>query len=403
MPLLGPQSPLRASASRRRGDVSRAAGNGRGSGIALRLVLAEQEATWCWQVRLENRSSQERTVDLLYGQDLALASHGAVRLNEHYVSHYVDFSPLEHARCGWVVAARQNLDAGRAASLGGGGVAAAGHAPLPPTPCSSSDSLSGWAASPPAYETGCPSRRLQHEHAMAAVQDEAVTLAPGAAWAGGFFVALEADHPPEPPPRTTSQPSTRRCRGPVPCRCLRAAWPRPARVAGPTPRSSTSAPVLGVPGPGRGRAAAALSASMATRGARRRPAAVLLLRRGRSRGAAREGGADAATARPHPADGPGPGAGGSRRWRRRRGCPASSTRWSRRGTSASIGSCPPRTAGWGCSVLTGCGCSCGWTAAGSSWGCPPRSRCGRAPAAGSTGTPRERSSSRAPRVRARTP
>src|SRR6266511_4600718 len=30
---------------------------------------------------------------------------------------------------------------------------------------------------------------------MAAVQDEAVTLAPGALWAAGFFVALKPDHP----------------------------------------------------------------------------------------------------------------------------------------------------------------------------------------------------------------
>ncbi len=32
-----------------------------------------------------------------------------MRLNEHYVSHYLDLSPMEHPRCGWVVAARQNL------------------------------------------------------------------------------------------------------------------------------------------------------------------------------------------------------------------------------------------------------------------------------------------------------
>ena len=87
VPLLGPQSPLRARASRGRSDGFESRGEWRGLGIALRLVLAQQEATWCWQVRLENRSSQQRTVDLLYGQDLALASLGAVRLNEYYVSH----------------------------------------------------------------------------------------------------------------------------------------------------------------------------------------------------------------------------------------------------------------------------------------------------------------------------
>jgi cellobiose phosphorylase len=194
VPLLGPRSPLRARASRDRGDTFESRGEWEGLGIALRLVLAEQEATWCWQVSIENRSSRERTIDLLYGQDIGLASHGAVRLNEHYVSHYIDFSPMEHARCGWVVAARQNLEQGgrhpwavvgslrRAASFATDGLQLFGLA----------QRLGGI---PAGVRGGLPSQRLQHEHAMAAVQDEAVALAPGAAWAGGFFVALRADHP----------------------------------------------------------------------------------------------------------------------------------------------------------------------------------------------------------------
>ena len=195
VPLLGPQSPLRAGASRDGSGGFESRGEWQGMGIALRLVLAEHEATWCWQVRLENRSSQERTVDLLYGQDIGLASHGAVRLNEHYVSHYVDFSPMEHARCGWVVAARQNLEqAGRhpwavvgslrrATSFATDGLQLFGL----------SQRLGGM---PAGVRDGLPAQRLQHEHAMAAVQDEAVTLAPGALWAAGFFVALKPDHPP---------------------------------------------------------------------------------------------------------------------------------------------------------------------------------------------------------------
>ena len=194
VPLLGPQSPLRARASRDRGDGFESQGEWQGFGIALRLVLGEQEATWCWQVRLENRSSRERTVDLLHGQDIGLSSPGAVRLNEHYVSHYVDLSPLEHAGCGWVVAARQNLQQGgrhpwavvgslrRGTSFATDGLQLFGLA----------QRLGGM---PAGVRDGLPAQRLQHEHAMAAVQDEAVTIAPGAVWDGGFFVALEADHP----------------------------------------------------------------------------------------------------------------------------------------------------------------------------------------------------------------
>ena len=194
VPLLGPQSPLRALASRGRSDAFQSRGEWQGIGIALRLVLGEQEPTWCWQVQLENRSSRKRTVDLLYGQDIALASRGAVRLNEHYVSHYIDFTPMEHARCGWVVAARQNLEQG-----GRHPWAVVGSLRRGTSFATDGLQLFGLArrlgSMPAGVRDGLPTQRLQHEHAMAAVQDEGVTLAPGAVWAGGFFVALEADHP----------------------------------------------------------------------------------------------------------------------------------------------------------------------------------------------------------------
>jgi cellobiose phosphorylase len=193
VPLLGPQSPLTVL-SVPRAQVLERHGDWQGLGIALRLVLAEREATWCWQVAVENRSSQERTIDLLYGQDLGLASHGAVRLNEYYVSHYLDLCPMEHARCGWVVAARQNLAQG-----GRHPWAAVGSLRRAKAFATDGLQLFGLAqrmgAIPAGVRDGLPSQRLQHEHAMAALEDEAVALAPGAAWAGGFFVALRGDHP----------------------------------------------------------------------------------------------------------------------------------------------------------------------------------------------------------------
>ncbi len=194
VPLLGPRSPLQACAAREHDARFESHGEWLGIGIALRLVLAEQEPLWCWQVRLENRSSEERTLELLYGQDLGLANPGAVRLNEFYVSHYVDLSPMEHARCGWVVAARQNL-----AQRGRHPWAVLGS--MRRGTSFATDGLQLFGLSPRlgdlpvGVRDGLPRQRLQHEHAMAAVQDEAVTLAPGASWAGGFFVALQADHP----------------------------------------------------------------------------------------------------------------------------------------------------------------------------------------------------------------
>ena len=191
VPLLGPQSPLHTRAS---DDGLERQGEWQGLGIALRLVLGNQEATWCWQVRLENRSSQERTIDLLYGQDLGLSSSGAIRLNEYYVSQYVDLTPLTHPRCGWVVAARQNLAQG-----GRHPWAVVGSLRRGTSFATDSLQLFGLALRlgnmPAGVRDGLPTQRLQHEHAMAAIQDEAITLAPGASWDGGFFVSLEADHP----------------------------------------------------------------------------------------------------------------------------------------------------------------------------------------------------------------
>ena len=193
VPLLGPQSPLRACASR--GDGYRSEGEWRGLHIELRLVLAEEQAMWCWQLELENRSPQEMNLDLMYAQDLGLAGYGAVRLNEYYVSHYIDLSGLQHPRCGWVVAARQNLkqNGSHPWAVVGSLRRGAGFA---------TDALQfhgldqRMGGMPSGVSNGLLlTQRLQHEHAMAAVQDEGDTLAPGGRLSGGFFVALQADHP----------------------------------------------------------------------------------------------------------------------------------------------------------------------------------------------------------------
>ncbi len=190
VPLLGPQSPLRRASA----EGFHASGEWQGVQISLRLSLARDRPAWCWQVLLENRSADERRADLIFVQDLALASHAAVRLNEFYVSQYLDLSAWDHARCGWVVAARQNL-----AQSGRHPWAVAGS--LRRGVSYATDGLHFYGLAqrlgglPIGVSNGLPAQRLQHEHALAAIQDEAVTLAPRARWTGGFVVTLQDHHP----------------------------------------------------------------------------------------------------------------------------------------------------------------------------------------------------------------
>jgi len=106
-PLLGPASPTRFQSPADDGSLT---GTGAWLGIryTLTLVLAQDRAAWFWHVQFENTTSDEHHLDLTYAQDLALAPYGAVRLNEFYVSQYIDHTPLTHPDRGVVLASRQN-------------------------------------------------------------------------------------------------------------------------------------------------------------------------------------------------------------------------------------------------------------------------------------------------------
>jgi cellobiose phosphorylase len=75
-------------------------------------VLAQSTPAWFWHVELENTGDSGITCDLIHTQDIALAHYGAIRLNEFYVSQYVDHTPLEHPLRGCAVASRQNQSIG---------------------------------------------------------------------------------------------------------------------------------------------------------------------------------------------------------------------------------------------------------------------------------------------------
>jgi cellobiose phosphorylase len=191
VPLLGPGSP----ATLRRDERGlTASGVWRDIRVSVSLILAQSAPAWFWHVALENAGERAEVLDLIYTQDLALAHYGLVRLNEYYVSQYVDHTPLTHPRWGVVLASRQNL------SMGGRNpwcvIGALGQGVSFATDALQFHGLAaraGKAAS--GLVQGLPDERRQHEHSMAAIQDATVRLEPGARAERGFFGWFEEDHP----------------------------------------------------------------------------------------------------------------------------------------------------------------------------------------------------------------
>jgi cellobiose phosphorylase len=192
IPLLGPRSPAAVRVDER---GLRLDGEWKHVRFHAALVLAQSTPAWLWQVTLENTGGAAVAVDLIYAQDLALAHYGAVRMNEYYVSQYIDYTPLTHARCGSVLAVRQNL------SMGGrypwAVIGSLGHAVSFATDALQ---LHGLATRAGALAEGLqasalPGTRRQHEHSMAVIQDAQARLDPGARLQRGFFGWFEADHP----------------------------------------------------------------------------------------------------------------------------------------------------------------------------------------------------------------
>jgi cellobiose phosphorylase len=192
VPLLGPRSPTRLHPPSP-GTLT-GAGVWEGIRYTIALVLADGATAWFWHLTLQNESTAAVDVDLIYAQDIALAPYGTVRLNEYYVSQYVDHTPLDHAARGSVVASRQNLASGGrhpwcvVASLRHGQSFATDAMQVYGRAARAGDAPIGVAE-------GLPARRLQHEHSMAAIQDARLRLAPGARAACGFLGYYVADHP----------------------------------------------------------------------------------------------------------------------------------------------------------------------------------------------------------------
>ncbi|HVW70958.1 MAG TPA: hypothetical protein VHB68_18395, partial [Steroidobacteraceae bacterium] len=188
--LLGPSSPTRFHLDA--GGRLTGTGTWHGISYSLALVLARDKPVWFWHVHLEASEAQE--VDLTYVQDVALASYGAVRLNEFYVAQYLDHTPLRHPQRGTMVATRQNqaVDGRFPWCLIGSlreGLAFA-------TDAKQFHGLATRAGEPPVgLLADLPNRRLQHEHALVVIRDAPINLLPKSPVAAGFFGLYVPDHP----------------------------------------------------------------------------------------------------------------------------------------------------------------------------------------------------------------
>jgi len=191
IPLLGPCSPATWQF-----DERGMTGQGQWRNIAfrIRLLLSQEAQAWFWHVELKNTGVESIHCDLIHSQDIGIANYGAIRINEYYVSQYIDHSPLTHPTQGVSIASRQNLSMGGRypwtliGSLGSGVSYATDalqfHAFLGRT-----------GTATPALAAGLPGTRLQHEHSMVCIQDEAIDLKPGQISSRGFFTWFEAYHP----------------------------------------------------------------------------------------------------------------------------------------------------------------------------------------------------------------
>ena len=160
----------------------------------LTLTLEPALTAWSWHVDVLNDGPVRREVDIVHAHDVALAAPAMLRINELYVSQYLDVTPLHGDGFGTALAVRQNL-------------AQMGETPWCVLACTTpvvawaTDALDvhGWAARAGRPSDGLAgdlaSRRRQHEHTLATLQTARWRLEPGERLATSFAGLLVDDHP----------------------------------------------------------------------------------------------------------------------------------------------------------------------------------------------------------------
>ncbi|KRF38305.1 GH36-type glycosyl hydrolase domain-containing protein [Terrabacter sp. Soil810] len=171
---------------------------GRHEGLAYSLTLqlgdgSPATPTWHWDLELTNTTGEPVTADALLTHDPALAPLGNVRVNEYYVSQYLDITPVATADHGTAVAVRQNMPGERVPWLMVGTVGTgAGWA----TDALQLVERTGRGVAWPGLDAPeLPSARLQHEHSLIALQDAPALIAPADTHRTGFWGIVLEDHP----------------------------------------------------------------------------------------------------------------------------------------------------------------------------------------------------------------
>jgi cellobiose phosphorylase len=150
---------------------------------------------WLWRVEVINGHGGTLPCDAVFIQDLGLGEQSFLMSNEAYACQYLDHYVARHPRMDHVLMGRQNLSQdGRHPWIAHGCVEGAiGFATdfrqLMGPAYRDADQLDCF------FGTSLPSNRLQYETACAALQSEAIALAPGATASWTFFGLYKSDHP----------------------------------------------------------------------------------------------------------------------------------------------------------------------------------------------------------------
>jgi cellobiose phosphorylase len=104
IPLFGPESPARQVLNE---NVFQSEGQFQGVRFSCRLMLAEDESSWVWNVQVQNNTTGKVQLDLLYTQDVGMVPAETGSVNDLFVSQYVDYEPLLHDRYGHIICCRQ--------------------------------------------------------------------------------------------------------------------------------------------------------------------------------------------------------------------------------------------------------------------------------------------------------